>query len=126
MNRFVSVRNESYRNLIRIITNMNVNMNRGKMTENQIDKYKQAIVPILIKNDVDKAGIFGSFARGEAREDSDIDIRVHFKCRKSLFDLARLELELEKESKRKVEVITYSSINPLIKERILKEEVKLL
>jgi hypothetical protein len=126
MNRFVSVGNESYRNLIRIITNMNVNMNRGKMTENQIDKYKQAIVPILIKNDVDKAGIFGSFARGEAREDSDIDILVHFKCRKSLFDLARLELELEKESKRKVEVITYSSINPLIKERILKEEVKLL
>lgn len=40
MNRFVSVGNESYRNLIRIITNMNVNMNRGKMTENQIDKYK--------------------------------------------------------------------------------------
>ncbi|WP_370572726.1 nucleotidyltransferase family protein [Methanomethylovorans sp.] len=96
------------------------------MTENQIDKYKQAIVPILIKNDVDKAGIFGSFARGEAREDSNIDIQVHFKSRKSLFDLARLELELEKESKRKVEVITYSSINPLIKERILKEEVKLL
>ncbi len=126
MNRFVSVGNESYRNLIRIITNMNVNMNRGKMTENQIDKYKQAIVPILIKNDVDKAGIFGSFARGEAREDSNIDIQVHFKSRKSLFDLARLELELEKESKRKVEVITYSSINPLIKERILKEEVKLL
>ncbi len=126
MNRFVSVGNESYRNLIRIITNMNVNMNRGKMTENQIDKYKQAIVPILIKNDVDKAGIFGSFARGEAREDSDIDIQVQFKSRKSLFDLARLELELEKESKRKVEVITYSSINPLIKERILKEEVKLL
>ncbi|WP_319508954.1 nucleotidyltransferase family protein [uncultured Methanolobus sp.] len=101
-------------------------MNFGKKTDNQIDDYKQTIVPILIKNDVDKAGIFGSFARNEAREDSDIDILVHFKNRKSLFDLARLELELEKESHRKIEVITYDSISPLIKERILKEEVKIL
>ncbi|WP_319508791.1 nucleotidyltransferase family protein [uncultured Methanolobus sp.] len=101
-------------------------MNFGKKTDNQIDDYKQTIVPILIKNDVDKAGIFGSFARNEAREDSDIDILVHFKNRKSLFDLARLELELEKESQRKIEVITYDSISPLIKERILKEEVKIL
>ncbi len=96
------------------------------MVTNQIDKYKQTIIPVLIKNDVDKAGIFGSFARNEAREDSDIDILVKFNSRKSLFDLARLELELEKESNRKVEVITYDSINPLIKERILKEEVKIL
>ncbi len=109
-----------------MINNMSMNMNFGKKTDNQIDDYKQTIVPILIKNDVDKAGIFGSFARNEAREDSDIDILVHFKNRKSLFDLARLELELEKESQRKIEVITYDSISPLIKERILKEEVKIL
>jgi len=109
-----------------MITNKVINMSFDKTTENQIDKYKQTIIPVLIKNDVDKAGIFGSFARNEAREDSDIDILVKFNSRKSLFDLARLELELEKESNRKVEVITYDSINPLIKERILKEEVKIL
>lgn len=96
------------------------------MVEMQIDKYRQTIVPILQKNDVDKAGIFGSFARNEAKEDSDIDILVHFKSRKSLFDLARLELELEKKARRKVEVITYDSINPFIREQILKEEVKIL
>lgn len=101
-------------------------MNSDKMAVNQIETYKQIIVPILIKNDVDEAGIFGSFARNEAKEDSDIDILVKFKSRKSLFDLARLELELERESKRKIEVITYDSINPLIKEHILKEEVKIL
>jgi len=43
-----------------------------------------------------------------------------------LFDLARLELELEKKAQRKFEVITYDSITPLIKERVLKEEMKLL
>jgi len=101
-------------------------MNSDKKAADQIEKYKQVIVPILIKNDVDKAGIFGSFARDEANEDSDIDILVHFKGRKSLFDLARIELELERESRRKVDVITYDSVNPLIREHILKEEVKIL
>ncbi|WP_445474193.1 nucleotidyltransferase family protein [Methanococcoides methylutens] len=101
-------------------------MSCDNMVEMQIDKYRQTIVPILLKNDVDKAGIFGSFARNEAKEDSDIDILVHFKSRKSLFDLARLELELEKKARRKIEVITYDSINPIIREQILKEEVKIL
>jgi len=101
-------------------------MNSDNMAANQIETYKQIIVPILIENDVDKAGIFGSFARNEAKEDSDIDILVKFKSRKSLFDLARLEMELERESKRKIEIITYDSINPLIKEQILKEEIKIL
>ncbi len=101
-------------------------MNCDVMAVNQIDEYRDAIVPILLKNDVDRAGIFGSFARNEADEDSDIDILVRFKRRKGLFDLARLELELEREAQRKVEVITYDSITPLIKERVLKEEVKLL
>ncbi len=96
------------------------------MTVNQIDEYRDTIVPILLKNDVERAGIFGSFARNEANKDSDIDILVRFKRRKSLFDLARLELELEREAQRKVEVITYDSITPLIKERVLKEEVKIL
>ncbi len=101
-------------------------MNCDVMAVNQIDEYRDAIVPILLKNDVDRAGIFGSFARNEADEDSDIDILVRFKRRKGLFDLARLELELEREAQRKVEVITYDSITPLIKERVLKEEVKIL
>ncbi len=92
----------------------------------QIDKYKPAIIPILKENDVEEAGIFGSFARNEAKKESDLDILVKFGKAKSLFDLARIELELEKKLKRKVDLITYNSINPLIKDRILKEEVKLI
>jgi predicted nucleotidyltransferase len=57
------------------------------MAANQIETYKQIIVPILIENDVDKAGIFGSFARNEAKEDSDIDILVKFKAEKAFLTL---------------------------------------
>ncbi len=91
-----------------------------------MDKLKKMLVPILKRNDVVHAGIFGSFARGDAKKSSDIDILVEFKGRKSLFDLAGLELKLEKKAGRKVEVLTYKSINPLLKRRILDEEVSIL
>lgn len=94
--------------------------------DEDIKKLKKIIVPVLKRYDVSKAGIFGSFARGEAKKTSDIDILIEFKGRKSLLDLAGLEIELEKTLKRKVDTITYNSIHPLLRERILKEEVEIL
>lgn len=94
--------------------------------DDDIKKLKKIIVPVLKRYDVSKAGIFGSFARGEAKKTSDIDILIEFKGRKSLLDLAGLEIELEKTLKRKVDTITYNSIHPLLRERILKEEVEII
>ncbi len=94
--------------------------------DEDIKKLKKIIVPVLKRYDVSKAGIFGSFARGEAKKTSDIDILIEFKGRKSLLDLAGLEIELEKTLKRKVDTITYNSIHPLLRERILKEEVEII
>lgn len=91
----------------------------------QIEKYKKIIIPVLKENDVEKAGIFGSFARGDFRKNSDIDILVEFKGKKTLLDLVGVKQELEEKTKRKVDVITYKSLHPLLKNRILKEEVKL-
>jgi predicted nucleotidyltransferase len=92
----------------------------------RMEDIKKIIVPLLRSNDVVRAGIFGSFARGESEETSDIDILIEFTGRKSLLDLAGLEINLEKQLNRKVDLITYNSINPLLKERILKEEVVIL
>lgn len=91
-----------------------------------IERLEKKIIPILKRHDIVKAGIFGSFARGEATRKSDIDILIRFKGRKSLLDLAKVEIELEKKIKRKADVLTYDSINPLLKERILKEEVRIM
>ena len=73
-----------------------------------------------------KAGLFGSFVRGESTKNSDIDILIKFKGRKSLLDLAHLEMELEDMLKKKVDLVTYRSVHPLLMERILSEEVKIL
>jgi len=92
----------------------------------EIMNLKKKIIPILKRNNVVKAGIFGSFARGEAKKGSDIDILIEVKAKKfSLLDLIRLEMELEKKLKRKVDLLTYKSIHPLLKNRILSEEVRI-
>jgi len=87
---------------------------------------KRKIIPILKKNHVVRAGIFGSYARGDVKKKSDVDILIRFKGRKSLFDLAGLKIELEEKLNKKVDVLTYRSIHPFIKNNILKEEVPIL
>lgn len=91
-----------------------------------LTEIKKIVVPVLKSNDVAKAGFFGSFVRGEARRKSDVDILVEFRGRKSLFDLSHLELELEDRLCRKVDLLTYNSLNPLLRDRILNEEVRIL
>ena len=68
----------------------------------RIEKIKSEILPVLRKYDVKRASLFGSIARGEETEKSDIDILVEFEGRKSLLDLAGLKIELEEKLKRKV------------------------
>jgi len=78
--------------------------------------------PYLRDNfEVEKIGLFGSFARGENKKDNDIDIVIEFRGEKSLFDLASLKIELEDVLEMKVDVLTYNSLHPLIRGKILKE-----
>jgi len=90
-----------------------------------IRRFQKKAIPILKKNNVIRAGIFGSYARGEAKKKSDIDIVIQ--PPKGIgFGFAGIELELERKLGKKVDLLTYNSIHPLLKSRILKEEVKIL
>ncbi len=92
-----------------------------------VQKIAKLSIPILKKNGVIKAGIFGSYARGDAKQKSDIDMLIKFKgSTKSLLDLIKLEDELKQNLNKEVDVITYRSINKLIKKNILNEEVRIL
>lgn len=94
--------------------------------EKELRDIRRKAVPILKKNGVIKAGIFGSYAIGKARKESDIDILVEFSGKKSLLDLAGLKIELENKLKGKVDILTYNSLHPLLKERIQQEEKRIL
>jgi predicted nucleotidyltransferase len=92
-----------------------------------IGEIKKKIIPILKKNKVSRAGIFGSYARGEQSGNSDIDLLIKVEDKKfSLIDLIGIEMELKKAVGKKVDLITYNGINPLIKEAILEEEVRII
>ena len=94
--------------------------------QEMIKKITKTSLPILKENGVVKAGLFGSIVRGENKKKSDIDFLVKFRGRKSLLDLVRLKLQLETKLKKRVDVLTYKSVHPLIKESIMNEEVKIL
>lgn len=82
---------------------------------------KKKILPILNRNDVEFAGIFGSYARGEADIDSDVDILIRFKTPKSLLDIIGLELELSDSLNRKVDLVTEAALCPHIQKNVLKD-----
>ena len=88
----------------------------------QVTEFKNTIMNTLKQNDVSRASFFGSLVRGELTDDSDIDILVDFKGKKSLLDLVGLKQELEDVLRRKVDVLTYKSLHPLLKDKILSEQ----
>jgi len=83
---------------------------------------KTRIIPVLVRQGVLKASLFGSVARDEAGKNSDIDLLVKLDKNKTLLDLVALRLELRSKLGKKVDILTYDSINPLLKSSILKEQ----
>ncbi len=92
----------------------------------QIEKLKEKILEKLREHEVKRASLFGSIVREEMTDESDIDILIEFRGTKSLLDLARLKMELEEVLERKVDVLTYNSLHPLLKDQILAEQVEIL
>lgn len=89
---------------------------------NKIDKYKVKIVPILKKYGVNRASLFGSVVRGEDTKKSDVDIVINPASGTTLFDMAGMQIDLQNSLKRPVDLVTYDSINPKLRDFILKDE----
>ena len=81
------------------------------------------LAAICRKNDIVFLAIFGSYVRGEQHKRSDIDVAIEFgkNKAKSLFDLIRVENELTKVFKRKVDLGIFSTLNPYVIEGVKRE-----
>ena len=97
-----------------------------RTTELNKNNLIERVKKILKKYGIKKAGIFGSFARGEFRKESDIDIVIEPPEGFSLLDLSRMGNEIEDEIGVRVDILTYRSIHPLLRDKILSEEVRIL
>ncbi len=79
------------------------------------------LIDVCRRNQVSFVGVFGSMARGDATDQSDIDLLVRFSEPKSLLALVRLERELASALGRPVDVLTEASISPYLREDILND-----
>ena len=91
-----------------------------------LNEIKNIAIPILKKYGVKSAGLFGSFAREEAKTDSDIDLLIEFDDEKMAYKIIDLHIELEEAFGRKIDLISYKWIDPHIKQSILNDEIRII
>lgn len=91
-----------------------------------LDQIKKKAVPVLKEAGVTRSSIFGSYVRGEERGDSDIDMLVEVPRGTGLFGFIGLQHKLEGALNKKVDLVTYKSIHPLLRDSILKEQLPIL
>ncbi|MCL1936132.1 MAG: nucleotidyltransferase domain-containing protein [Defluviitaleaceae bacterium] len=90
-----------------------------------IEEIKEKIIPIAKEYGITKVALFGSFARGKATENSDIDILINESEKiRGMFTFGDFIVKLENTLSKKVDVITYSDLkNSRIRKYIEKDEV---
>lgn len=94
--------------------------------KDQLQQRRTEILAIAKQHGAFNVRIFGSVARGEEQEDSDIDFLIDYDLTKisSWFPVGLIQ-DLEKLLNRKVDVVTSKSLHYFIRDRIINEAIKL-
>ncbi len=85
------------------------------------EEIEATVISILGRYGARKIGLFGSYARGDERPDSDLDLLVEFTDGKSLLTLVRIERELSESLGIKVDLLTEQAISPYLIDRVKSE-----
>jgi predicted nucleotidyltransferase len=101
------------------------NLDPRLFTRENAIMFESEIAPIrsrLIAAGVSRLGIFGSYSRGEARPDSDVDVFVDFRPGLKTYDnFMAVGDALEEAFQRKVELVTEKGLSPYIGPKIMRE-----
>jgi uncharacterized protein len=101
-------------------------MNGSTMSINDVLKNKrEEILRIAARHGAGNVRVFGSVARGDSDDKSDLDLLVTMEAGRSLLDHAALWLELQDLLGCKVDVVSDKGLRPRIRDRVLKEAVPL-
>ena len=90
-----------------------------------IDELKRIIAPIAVRHGVERVSLFGSYSKGLATEESDVDLIIAKGKIKSLFQLTGFRLDVEDALALPVDVVTDTSSDKTFLDRIGKDEVLL-
>ena len=95
------------------------------MSVYSIEQIKERITPVARNYGVKRVMLFGSYARGKATEDSDIDLHVYCGDIRGLFKLSGFRLDLVDALGKEVDVVTHGGMRRKFYERIKDDEVLL-
>jgi len=97
-----------------------------KMNLNELLRLKkEEVQQIARQHGVRNLRVFGSVARGEAGEGSDLDLLVEMEPGRTLLDLVAIKQDLEELLGCKVNVVTEAAVSPYLRESVLNEAVRL-
>lgn len=83
-----------------------------------LEKIKEIIAPIFKANGVEFAGVFGSVARGDQTDKSDVDILVKFSGMPTFAGYLRLDEDLRQSLGRDIDLITEGGVNKFLRPEI--------
>ena len=90
-----------------------------------VNEIRDIVNPIASRYGIERIYLFGSYARGEAKEESDIDLRVDTGKLRGLFALGGLYADLEERLGKKLDLLTTRSLDSRFLDRIAKEEIQI-
>lgn len=93
--------------------------------EPQIFRHRDEILNLAAKHGIKNLRVFGSFARGEATENSDLDLLVELEPERSLLDRIGFLQDVEDLLGRKVDVVNERALHWYIRDRVLNEAIPL-
>lgn len=88
-------------------------------------RINKKIIELLLPLKPIQISVFGSYARGEMNENSDIDILVDFDENVSLLDMGGVYMDLKEKLKRNIDLVTKGGLNPVFKPHIEKDLVEI-
>lgn len=88
-----------------------------------LKRHRAEVLRLAAKYGATDVRVFGSVARGEADESSDIDFLVRMSPGRSVFDIGGLLMDLQDLLGRRVDVVTERGLRPRVRERVLREAI---
>jgi predicted nucleotidyltransferase len=95
------------------------------MRSRLVEEHREKILELAARHGASNVRVFGSLARGEGIESSDLDLLVTLEEKRSLLDLVGLKQDIEDLLHRPVDVVTEPALSPYIREQVLAEATPL-
>jgi predicted nucleotidyltransferase len=84
-----------------------------------------SIQTYLRAKNIRRAAVFGSFARGEETEQSDLDLLIEAEGL-TLFDVLQMEEDLGRLTNRKIDIVEYRAVKPALQKHVFAKTVELV